>query len=78
MTFSNNFILLFLKGIFSPFDYLFSAVGYGYNENSQIDSMKYHNERGNTKYYYYYKDHLGSVRAVMDGSFGEIIRQGRI
>jgi len=31
-------------------------------------------ERGNTKYYYYYKDHLGSVRAVMDGSFGTTVQ----
>ncbi len=30
-------------------------------------------ERGNLKYYYY-KDHLGSVRAVMDGSFGTTVQ----
>jgi len=31
-------------------------------------------EKGNTKYYYYYKDHLGSVRAVLEGSSGKIIQ----
>jgi len=30
--------------------------------------------RARSKYYYYYKDHLGSVRAVLDGSFGTTVQ----